>query len=412
MADYADRTNTNNIVLDFPEKFAPLLKPAPYKVCWGGRGGAKSESIAQILAYLGFQKKHKILCAREFQNTLKESAKALIEAVIKRMNLSWFYKVTEEGIYGANGTEFIFKGLRLNVGSLNSMYGITICWLEEGQFNSERSIEALLPTIREPGAEIWVSMNPSKKTDILYKMFLSGEPPIGSVIIHVNYYDNPWFGDTPLPALMEATRLRDPAKYRHVWLGELDVRSDAIVFNGKWRTGEMDVPPDMRPLLGCDWGFSVDPTVLVKCYVFKDTPAYPLLYIEREVVGYKTEIDDLPALFDQVQGSRFHVITADSSRPELISHMRRNNYRVHPSVKGAKSVIEGVEFMRSYDIMVNPECTNITSELEGYSYDIDKEGNILSNLVPGKDHGIDACRYALEAERRGQLKVSVRQIAR
>lgn len=396
----------NQIKLVLPKPFYEFVKPAPFKISWGGRGGAKSYSIAKLLVVKGYEAKKKILCAREYQNSLKESAKALIEEQIKELGLSWFYKITETEIIGLNGTEFLFKGLRLNIGSLNSMVGIDICWLEEGQFNTRASIEALFPTIRKAGAEIWVSMNPRKKEDVLYDMFLAGKPPAGSVIIKVNYYDNPWFYETTLPAQMEIMRERDPGRFRHVWLGELDTRSDALVFS-RWRRGILNPIVGQRPYYGCDWGFSNDPLALTKSYIFPDTNE---LYIAEEYYEHKVEVENLPAAFDKISGIKFGVITADNARPELISHMRRKNYRVHPSVKGKNSVLEGVEFLRSYDIVVNPECTNIADEFETYSYDIDTNGVILAALKMEKDHGIDSVRYAIEEARKGQLKVSVRNI--
>jgi phage terminase large subunit len=392
------------IKLEIPKPFYEFLKPAPFKISYGGRGGAKSYTIAKLLVVKGYEEKKKILCAREYQSTLKESAKALIEEQIKELGLSWFYKITETDIVGLNGTEFLFKGLRLNVGSLNSMVGIDICWLEEGQFNSKVSIEALFPTIRKKGAEIWVSMNPRKKEDVLYDMFLTGNPPAGTILVKVNYYDNPWFYEGTLPLQMESMRIRDPARYRHIWLGELDTRSDAIVFN-RWRKGIIEPVPGQRAYFGCDWGFSISPLALVKVYVFQDTNE---LYVDQAYYEQGVEVENLPAAFDKISGIRFGVITADSARPELISHMRRLNFRVHPSVKGKNSVLEGVEFMRSYDIVINPENTQFISEMETYSYDIDTNGNILSALKMENDHGIDACRYAIEEVRKGQLKVSVR----
>lgn len=401
-----DQEPSEKIVLDIPAPFRPFLEPARFKISWGGRGGAKSYSIAMMLVYIGYADRKKILCAREFQNSLKESAKALIEEMIIHLGLSWFYKVTETEIEGLNGTIFIFKGLRLNVGSLNSLVGIDICWLEEAQNNSRVSINALFPTIRKKGSEIWVSMNPRKKTDPIYDMFLTGQHPPNSILVNVNYYDNPWFSETALVQDMEWDKARDPAKYRHVWLGELEQRSDAIVFTN-WRKSILDVPDSARPIYGADWGFSVDPTVLVKAYLFSEER---ILYIEKEAYAHKVEIDDLSELFERIPGSRFNVITADNARPELIQHMRKDNWRIQASIKGKNSVIEGIEFMRNHDIVVHPSCVHTVNELENYKYDIDKEGVILANLVDENNHCIDAIRYALEAKRRGQMKITSRAI--
>lgn len=393
------------LALDIPHKFLPFLQPAPYKAAYGGRGSAKSHTVAGLLVMMGTQQKHKILCCREFQASIADSSKSLIEYKIKQYGLEKFYKITDSDIVGINGTQFIFKGLRLNVGALNSLFGVTICWIDEAQNISTPSLTGLLPTIREKGSELWATWNPGKPDDPIDLMFRTGDPPPGAIIIECNYYDNPWFHETSLVPLMEWDKKRDPAKYRHVWLGKYKARDDAQVFTN-WRIGTIDVPEKIRAFYGIDWGYSVDPTVLVRCYIFEQKT----LYVSDEAYAHKVEIDNLPLLFDRMEGSRYGALTADNARPELISYLKREGYRITPSVKGRNSVIEGIEFIRNHNVVIHPSCKNTIDEFTNMSWAENKNEKITMDLAKGPDHCVDAIRYAIEAARRDTMKISVRQI--
>lgn len=114
------------------------------------------------------------------------------------------------------------------------------------------------------------------------------------------------------------------------------------------------------------------------------------------------EIDQLPDLFDRVPDSRKWFITADSARPETISYMQKHGYpKINPAIKGSKSVEEGVEFLKSFDIVVHPRCIHTIQELTLYSYKVDPlTDKVLSVLEDKHNHVIDALRYACEGARR------------
>ncbi len=179
-------------VAQFPDALQFLFEPARYKVAYGGRGGAKSWGFARALLILGAQKNLTILCAREFQSSIKDSVHALLAAQVHDLGLDWFYETQEKTIIGKNGTNFIFAALRHNVDSIKSKEGIDICWVEEAVTVSKNSWDKLIPTIRKPGSEIWISFNPELDTDETYKRFIKNSPP-GAVVKKVNWSDNPWF---------------------------------------------------------------------------------------------------------------------------------------------------------------------------------------------------------------------------
>jgi phage terminase large subunit len=186
--------------------------------------------------------------------------------------------------------------------------------------------------------------------------------------------------------------------------------SEARVFRN-WRVMAFETPIGVRFYFGADWGFSVDPTVLVRCFIgrFDENgevvPDYmngDTLFIDMERYQVGCEIDNTPALFKQIPGSQDWPMTADSARPETISYMQRNGFpRIQPSVKGQGSVEDGIEFMKNFDIVVHPRCPHTIDELSQYAYKIDKKTNeVLPVLEDKKNHVIDAVRYALESTRR------------
>ncbi|MGY2052402.1 PBSX family phage terminase large subunit [Methylobacterium sp. JK268] len=213
---------------EFPERLAFLFEPARYKIAYGGRGGAKSWGFARALLIIGASRPLRVLCAREFQNSIAESAHALLAQQIDMLGLSGLYEVQDKRILGANGTEFIFKGLRHNIASVKSTEGVDICWVEEARTVSKTSWDVLIPTIRKPGSEIWISFNPELEEDETYKRFVKA-PPTGAVVVKIGWRDNPWF---PGVLRQEALDLqaRDPAAYATVWDGHCKVVLDGAIY--------------------------------------------------------------------------------------------------------------------------------------------------------------------------------------
>ncbi|MDE2107429.1 MAG: terminase large subunit, partial [Patescibacteria group bacterium] len=284
--------------------------------------------------------------------------------------------------------------------------GYDIAWAEEAQTLSQRSLDLLRPTIRKPGSELWFSWNPrlrpTKRGDSVIGdpvdvMLRADDLPPDAAVVRANWSDNPWFPDV-LRAEMEWDRRRDPDKYAHVWLGDYERVSEARVFRN-WRIEEFETPAesDVRFYYGADWGFSIDPTVLVRCWLHGST-----LYVDHEAHRVGCAITDTPALFDTVPSSRKWPIRADSARPETIDHMQRAGFRISPAVKGPNSVEDGIEFLKSHDIVVHPRCRHTADELSRYSYKVDPHtGEVLPVLEDKNNHVIDALRYALEGARIG-----------
>ena len=254
----------------------------------------------------------------------------------------------------------------------------------------------LIPTVRKPGSEIWAEWNPEHETDPVDQLFRGeGGAPPGSIIRQVNWVDNPFFPDV-LKQELEWDLNRDPEKYQHIWMGGYVRNSEARVFRN-WRIEEFERPAGTIYRLGADWGFSIDPSVLVRCSI-----EGKLIYIDYEAYQIGCEINNLPELFMTVPEAEKWQITADSARPETISYMQKHGFpRIHSAVKGARSLEEGIEFLRGFDIVVHPRCTHTIDELTMYSYKRDPlTGAVVPLLEDKNNHVIDALRYACEGARR------------
>jgi phage terminase large subunit len=415
--------SSSTLQIATPRAFLPLLGPHRYKGAFGGRGSGKSHFFAEKLVEECLDDPHtRAVCIREVQKDLKQSSKQLVCDKIRALGVGAFFEIQDGEIHVLNEAGercgiIIFQGMQNHTAdSIKSLEGFRIAWVEEAQTLSQRSLDLLTPTLRVAGAQIWFSWNPKQASDPVDAFMRSAEaandPDI--VAIRVNYHDNPWFAGTALQRDMDRDRRRDPEKYAHIWLGEYLKRSKASVFKN-WRIEDFEVPADLRPYFGADWGFSVDPSVLVKCYVDE---ASRRVLVDDEAYEVGCEIDDTPALFagtdvEQpprwenrkahrgVEGAIAWPIRADSARPETISYLNRRGFRITPAIKGPGSLEEGVTFLQNYDIVVRPRCVHTIDELSLYAYKVDKlTGEVLPVLEDKKNHVIDALRYAVEDLRR------------
>lgn len=394
------------LVIETPRVFRPLLEPSRYKGAHGGRGSGKSHFFAELLIERSLMAKTSAVCVREIQKSLAQSVKKLLELKIEALGVGSLFEVQESQIKTPGGGLIIFQGMQNHTAdSIKSLEGYDIAWVEEAQSLSQRSLDLLRPTLRKPGSELWFSWNPNLETDPVDALLRGESPPPDAMIVQANYRDNPWLPQV-LRDELEYDQKRDPDKFAHVWLGEYQRNSEARVFRN-WTIEEFDAPKGTTFRLGADWGFSVDPSVLVRCYIDGRR-----LYVDHEAYMVGCEIDQLPNLFDRVPESRKWFITADSARPETISYMQKHGYpRINAAIKGAKSLEEGVQFLQSYDIVVHPRCQHVIDELTLYSYDTDPlTGTVLPKLKDKDNHLIDALRYALEGARLASRESFKREI--
>lgn len=393
---------------ELPKWAKCLWQPHRHIALHGGRGAAKSRSVATALVLQALEGHQRVLCGREVQRSIKDSVKRLLDDEIDRLGFSSAFTSTEQEIRGPHESLFIFAGIRGNAAGIKSIEGVTIFWGEEAQAFSQASIDTVIPTIRAKGSRLMWTWNPDLATDPVDNLFRGNAtgpngvgraatftPPPGSFVREVNYDENPWFPEE-LQIQLDYDRSRDVDKFNHIWRGQYRANSEARVLRN-WRVESFDSDPNAEYRQGADFGFSIDPSCLVRCYIKGRT-----IYADYEAYGLNVEIVDLPKLFMAVPDAEKWWTTADSSRPETISHLKNNGFpRIRAAVKGARSVEEGVEFLKSYDIVVHPRCQHLIDELTLYSYKTDSlTGQVLPVLADKDNHMIDALRYAVEGARR------------
>ena len=223
-------------IAQFPDKLDFLFQPHRYKVAYGGRGSGKSWGFARALLLQASNKPLRILCAREIQRSIRQSVHQLLTDQIQSLGLGPFYEVLEAEIRGINGSLFSFTGLANNtVESIKSFEGVQIVWCEEAQTISRKSWDILIPTIRKPDSEIWVSFNPNIDTDNTYQRFVV-EPPENAKVFKVNWQDNPWF-----PQVLEDERqhsLKTNPDYANIWEGDCKAAVDGAIYSNEIREAQ------------------------------------------------------------------------------------------------------------------------------------------------------------------------------
>jgi phage terminase large subunit len=393
-----------------PPKIEPVEKqPARLKVLYGGRGSGKSWGVARLLLDFGQRSKIRVLCAREIQRTISESVHQLLRDQIAEMGLGEFYTVTDTAIRGANGTEFYFAGLRSqDAHKLKSYEGVDICWVEEAQVVSKRSWDILLPTIRKPHSEIWVTFNPELDTDETYVRFVTNKRP-DSLVIKMNYADNPWF-----PAVLEAERkalqASDPEAYRNVWEGECRSAVEGAIYAKEvaalYESGRVR-PAPYDPLLPVhavyDLGWNDQMSIIL---VQRASEVRVIDYIEdshRTLADYVGQLKGMGYVWGQdwlPHDGRAKDYKSGKSAEEIMRSLGRDpriveNLDIESGIKAARMM-----FPRVY---IDPKADRLLHCLKRYRRTVNQSTNEPGPPMHDEfSHGADAFRYlALAVDQMG-----------
>lgn len=379
--------------VDFPDKVLPVLKAKKrYKVLYGGRGSAKSWTVAKHLVIKAAFSCIRVLCTREYQSSVKDSVYKLLCDQISKLGLEKFFDIQRDVIRGIYGSEFIFKGLKNNPEEIKSTEGIDICWVEEADKVSKLSWNILIPTIRKEDSEIYITFNPEEEKSETYQRFIVNANE-DVIKLELNFNDNPWFPEV-LRKEMEYCKKVDFEAYEHIWLGKFKKYSQSLIFGNKFVIESCEAPEFQEFLFGADWGYADDPTTLLRMYIDNK-----ILYIDYEAYSAGIEINDIPSFFKQVPESNLFTIRADSARPDTISYVSDNGFsKIVAAEKGKNSIIEGIQFIRSFEkVVIHPRCVHTIDEFKNYRWKTNKvTGEILPLPEDKWNHCIDAIRYALE----------------
>lgn len=393
------------IDLGIPEKqHANLFAPAQFHALWGGRGSAKSWSVARRLLIAAVTGPERILCTRQYQSSIKDSVhQTLVNQIVtdppEGMGLTRYFEVTQSTIRSkTTGSEFIYKGLARDIMEVKSMDGITKTWAEEAVNIPEESWQILLPTVtrgQKIKPEVFVTWNQLDERAPTQRRFAGDMMMPDCVSDLVVWEDNPFF-----PPFLEKMRLYDQEHnsetYEHIWGSAFRTIGNEVIFLGKAVVRDFDTPTDPEPRWyhGMDFGFANDPSFVTRAFIQDDT-----LYVDMEAVGYGVELLELPQLIESIPTTRLGwPIKADNSRPETISHLAGQGFNISAAEKWQGSVEDGITHLKGFrEIVIHPRCKYLAREARLYCYKKDpKTGEVLPIIVDKHNHGWDALRYSLD----------------
>lgn len=403
----------------FPDKLQFLFEPMRHKVLYGGRGGAKSHSVAKALLIQAADEPLRVLCAREFQNSIEESVHHLLAAQVEALGMRDFYEVQNRVIQGINGSEFIFAGLRTNTTKIKSFEAVDRVWVEEAQTVSKRSWDILIPTIRKEGSEIWITFNPELESDETYQRFVVN-PPWDSRVVKINWDDNRWFPEV-LRREKDDARLRDPDGYRNVWEGECRATLAGAIYANELRAAQEEgrigsVPYDaakpVHTFFDLGWADntsiwfaqSVGPELhLIDYYSNTHMPIQHYIQVLQNR-GYVYGTDWLP------HDAKAKTIATGRSVEEIMLAAGRKvqivpNLSIFDGINAARTVFGRCWFDKA-------KCDDGLQSLRRYRYDVDRDSGQLSGkpLHDFHSHAADAFRYFALAITEDRPNVSARGV--
>lgn len=399
---------------EFPEKLAYLFGDYRYKIGRGGRGGSKSWGYARALLAQGKAKPLRILCAREVQKSIKESVKHLLDTQVQNMGLESHYNSLESEIRGRNGTEFIFSGLASHTAeSIKSYEDVDICWVEEAQKVSRRSWDILIPTIRKPGSQIWISLNPELDTDETWVRFVENTPK-NSFVQEINWSDNPWFPEILKDERQEflglvAKKVRTQDEYDNIWEGKTRAAVEGAIYarevtEAKLKGRLRDVPYDPMLKVHAIWDLGWNDKMAI-CLVQKGPSDIRFIdYIEdshKTYAEYDAMLRAKPYRYakDWLPHDGRAKSPESGRSPEDILRALGRAVDITPEI-GVEPGIQAARLMFQRCYFDREKCTPLFNRLSRYKRTINK-----SNNEPGQpdhdanSHGADAFRYVAVNEK-------------
>jgi phage terminase large subunit len=388
----------------FPAKLKCLFEPthSRYRVLYGGRGGSKSWNIARALLLKGCETPIRVLCAREYQTSIKDSVHKLLCDQIYILELEAHYEVTERSIRGTNGTEFIFVGIKNNTNNVKSIEGIDIAWVEEAQSVSPNSWNVLVPTIRKDNSEIWISFNPELPTDETWKRFVM-QPPENAVVQKINWSDNPWFPEV-LDLERRALQGRDIEAYNNVWEGIPRHTVDGAIFAKEVTMAELEgricnVPYDATKMVHAifDLGWADQTAVWLLQFIGQETRLIRYFEDSQQTMSYYlAKLQSFGYVYDTIwlpHDAKAKSLGTGKSIEEIVRATGMkvqilDRVPVNDSINAARTIFNKCYFDRQ-NTEEGLQC------LRHYRYDVDPETKMFSPkpLHDEYSHGADAFRY-------------------
>lgn len=379
----------------FNAAFLPNLRDYSHRweVFNGSAGSGKSYHITQKLIIRACSEQVRILVCRRYGTTIRQTVFELFRQVLKAWKLAPYVKINESDyrITFPNGSQILFTGLDEET-KLLSLADISSVWVEEAFEVPRDLIEQLDLRMRgkADNQQIILSFNPISEQSWLYE-FCNNPPP--SFFYHHSTYRDNKFLSAEYIATLEDLRRRNPQKARIYCDGEWGINTDGLVLRN-WKVEALDAPQlaqKYQHRVGMDFGYN-DPSAIVESFY---DPSAKRIYITQEFYKTGQTLDQLLEAVNTL-GLRKAVIQCDAAEPRTIDFFKRNGVAARPCIKGPNSVDARIAFLQNHEIVVDPTCKSVITELSNFSYERDrKTGKFLDDHYTHEfSHSIDALGYA------------------
>jgi phage terminase large subunit len=382
----------------FNTAFFPYIRDYDHRfeVYYGGAGSGKSHFIAQKIVAKALVYDRKVLIMRKVGATIKDSVWQLVLDTLSGLGLLKFCGVNKSNftIDLPSGSTLLFKGMD-DSEKIKSITGITDIWCEEATEFTEEDIEQLNLRLRAraQALQMFFSFNPVSKANWVYRRwFAKGVEITSDTVIHKSTYKDNRFLPADYIATIEKMAKTNPTYYRIYALGEF-ASLDKLVFNN-WRIGSLKDVHDWDMLCGLDFGYTNDPTAFVVSFAKDDT-----LYIAKEFVKTGLLNNQIATVVTDLGFSKSTII-ADSAEVKSIEELKREGlYRIYAASKGQGSVLQGIQKLQQFEIIVDPSCEHVITELQNYAWKKDRQsGEYVNEPIDEFNHCIDALRYSLQCK--------------
>ena len=345
-----------------------------------------------------------VLVVRKTERTLRDSCYSDLKWAIQRLGLDSYFNCTVSPLeitYKPTGQKILFRGMDdpLKLTSISVPQGyICFCWIEEAyEINKESDFDMLDESIRgelPPGLfkRLTITFNPWSERHWLKKRFFDKEDD-SVLALTTNYLCNEWLDESD-KALFERMKVNNPRRYQVAGLGNWGI-VDGLIFEN-WKEEQFnidDIKTNCESIFGLDFGYTNDPTALFCGVIDKVNKK---IYVFDEI--YEKGLSNA-AIYQRINDKGFskELITADCAEPKSIDELRGLGLRrITAAKKGKDSIMNGIQFIQDYEIIIHPKCVNFLTEISNYTWDKDKFGNAINKPVDDFNHLMDAMRYAIE----------------
>lgn len=368
-----------------------------YFIITGGRGSAKSFGVGTFATALSFEVGHKILFTRQTMTSAHLSIIPEFEEKINLMGFESHFDINKTEVTNRkSGSQIIFRGIKTSSGdqtaNLKSLQGVTTWIVDEAEeLQDENTFDKINLSIRQKGMQnrIILILNPSTKEHFIYKRFFESvgiNPGFNGIkdnvtYIHTDYRDNIKHLDEVFVQEVQSMEFKNPSKYRHVILGGWLDKAEGVIYTN-WSVGEFQEVS--VPVFGQDFGFSVDPTTLVKISIDQNNK---IIYAKECLYRPKLTTTEIAQCNHAHAG--VSLIYADSAEPRLIKELQDKGCNITQTIKGPGSIIAGIAVLQDYRLVVDGD--NLVKELNNYVWH-DKKSGVP---VDAYNHLLDSCRYAV-----------------